>query len=115
MNKIEFQDGITKLNKNTMDTFQNNIEKGINKNNIGVIKTNIAIPENTNYTIPLYYKVGNNSLEIFYMGEKLVKDEQYIEVGSANAISNTIQFKDWGMSVPTDRIIEFRTKGDYNE
>lgn len=115
MEKITFVNGITKLNKTTMDTFQDNIEKGINKNNIGVIKTNIAIPENTNYTIPLCYLVGNNSLEIFYMGEKLVKDEQYIEVGSANAISNTIQFKDWGMSVPTDRIIEFRVKGDYNE
>ena len=28
---------------------------------------------NTNYTIPLSYKVGNNSLEVFYCGSKLEK------------------------------------------
>lgn len=28
---------------------------------------------NTNYTTPLSYKVGNNSLEVFYCGDKLQK------------------------------------------
>lgn len=32
-----------------------------------------TINANTNYTIPLNYQVGNNSLEVFYCGEKLQK------------------------------------------
>lgn len=32
-----------------------------------------TVSANTNYTIPLYYKVGNNSLEVIYCGSKLQK------------------------------------------
>lgn len=32
-----------------------------------------TISADTNYTIPLSYKVGNNSLEVFYLGSKLEK------------------------------------------
>ena len=32
-----------------------------------------TVNANTNYTIPLNYKVGNNSLEVFYLGSKLEK------------------------------------------
>ena len=32
-----------------------------------------TVNANTNYTIPLSYKVGNNSLEVFYCGSKLEK------------------------------------------
>ena len=78
------------------------------------LTTTAPIAENTNYTIPLNYKVGSNTLDIYYMGEKLVKDEHYIEVGESGAVSNIIQFKDWGQSVPKDRIIEFVVKGEYS-
>lgn len=78
------------------------------------LTTTAPIAENTNYTIPVYYKVGSNTLDIYYMGEKLVKNEHYIEVGESGAVSNIIQFKDWGQSVPKDRIIEFVTKGEYS-
>ena len=78
------------------------------------LTTTAPIAENTNYTIPVYYKVGLNTLDIYYMGEKLVKDEHYIEVGESGAVSNIIQFKDWGQSVPKDRIIEFVVKGEYS-
>lgn len=72
-----------------------------------------TIAENTNYTIPLKYRVGDNSLEVVYMGEKLIKDEHYIEVGENGNTSNIIQFKDWGQAVPSDRTIEFIVKGVY--
>lgn len=32
-----------------------------------------VVNANTNYTIPLSYKVGNNSLEVFYCNTKLEK------------------------------------------
>lgn len=76
-----------------------------------VVVTSTEIAENTNYTIPLSYTVGDNSLEIFYMGEKLVKDEHYIEVGNEGEVSSIIQFYDWGQSVPVDRLIEFVVRG----
>ncbi len=87
------------------------IEEVIDINNAFIITTE-EIAENTDYTIPLNYIVGNNSLEIYYMGEKLVKDEHYIEVGDEGAISNKIQFYDWGQSVPVDRLIEFIVRGE---
>ena len=37
------------------------------------VTLNSTIQANTNYTIPLNYKVGNNSLEVFYLGSKLEK------------------------------------------
>lgn len=98
---------------------QNNVNKKIKMKNLRTethttLTTTTPIAENTNYTIPVYYKVGSNTLDIYYMGEKLVKDEHYIEVGESGAVSNIIQFKDWGQSVPKDRIIEFVVKGEYS-
>lgn len=98
---------------------QNNVNKKIKMKNLRTethttLTTTAPIAENTNYTIPVNYKVGSNTLDIYYMGEKLVKDEHYIEVGESGAVSNIIQFKDWGQSVPKDRIIEFVTKGEYS-
>ena len=77
-----------------------------------LLTTTVEIAENTDFEIGLNYIVGNNSLEIYYMGEKLVKDEHYIEVGDEGTVSNIIQFYDWGQSVPVDRLIEFIVRGD---
>lgn len=98
---------------------QNNVNKKIKMKKLRTethttLTTTTPIAENTNYTIPLNYKVGSNTLDIYYMGEKLVKNEHYIEVGESGAVSNIIQFKDWGQSVPKDRIIEFVVKGEYS-
>lgn len=82
--------------------------------NIATITTTEEIAENTNYIIPLSYQVGNNSLEISYMGEKLIAGLHYIEVGNTGSISNTIQFYNWGQSVPTGRTIEFIVRGVYS-
>lgn len=78
------------------------------------ITTSTTIAQNTDYTIPLNYCVGNNSLEIYYMGEKLIKGTHYIEVGTAGAVSNKIQFYNWGQAVPANRTIEFIVKGVYS-
>lgn len=40
---------------------------------IANVTVSSVINANTNYTIPLNYKVGNNSLEVFYIGSKLEK------------------------------------------
>lgn len=77
------------------------------------VTTTETIAENTDYEIPCNYKVGNNSLEIFYMGEKLIKGTHYIEVGETGAISNKIQFYNWGQAVPIDITIEFDVRGVY--
>lgn len=59
-----------------------------------VITLNSAIDANENYTMSLKYKVGNNSLEVYYCDTKLKKDTDYKEIGEAGAISNIIQFTD---------------------
>lgn len=100
---------------------QNNENKKINKKNLlkniisykYIVKTTEEIQENTDYEIPCYYKVGEDVLDVYYMGEKLVKDEHYKEVGSTGAKSNKIQFYNWGQDVPIGRDIEFIVKGTY--
>lgn len=91
-------------NLNNMQTLQ-----------IAKVITSATIAENTNYTIPLNYRVGDNSLEVYYQGTKLIKGEHYIEVGAVGETSNIIQFYDWGQAVPVDRLLEFRVKGDYEQ
>lgn len=51
-----------------------------------------TVNANTNYTLPVYYEVGNNSLEVIYCGSKLVKGTDYNEIGNAGEVSNIIQF-----------------------
>ena len=80
---------------------------------IYTVTTTETIAENTDYEIPCYYKVGNNSLDVFYQGENLIKDVHYKEVGTAGTISNKIQFYNWGQAVPTGRVIKFVVRGVY--
>lgn len=56
------------------------------------------IEQNTNYEVPIY-EVGTNSLSIYFEGNKLIKDINYIEVDSTH-----ISFKDW--NVPVDSNLE---------
>lgn len=48
MDKINFQNGVTPVNANTFNTFQNNIEAGINEVT-NTTKTNITIGNITNF------------------------------------------------------------------
>lgn len=103
-----WENGVTPINATNL----NKIEQKLIVNTY-IVTTTETIAENTDYEIPCNYKVGNNSLEIFYMGEKLIKGTHYIEVGEAGAISNKIQFYDWGQAVPVDITIEFDVRGVY--
>lgn len=104
------------ISVNTGDVAQLKKDVIINRN---VIVTTAEIPQNTDYTIPIPYKVGNNSLEVYYMEDKLVKttddlEGHYKEVGEVGSISNKIQFDRWGQAVPINRTIEFIVRGNYN-
>ena len=98
----------TTLNTNYYDkTNTNSLIKGSRY----IVTTTSAIAENTDYTIPCSYIVGSNMLDIYYMGEKLIKGTHYIEVGTSGASSTTIQFYNWGQSVPSGRTLEFVVRG----
>ena len=123
--KITYADKVTKkvlteenIKKVTADDM-NEIKRVVNENADeiieakSIINTTTEIAENTNYTIPLNYKVGSDVLDIYYMGEKLIKGTHYIEVGTTGSVSNTIQFYNWGQAVPSGRTIEFIVRGVY--
>ena len=123
--KITYADKVTKtvsteenIKKVTADDM-NEIKRVVNENADeiieakSIINTTTEIAENTNYTIPLNYKVGSDVLDIYYMGEKLIKGTHYIEVGTTGSVSNTIQFYEWGQAVPSGRTIEFIVRGVY--
>ena len=84
-----------------------------------------TVNADTNYTLPtgMYYKVGNNSLEVFYCTGKLQKGVDYNEIGNAGEISNIIQFTgaigDLDMSdvegfEDFEEILEFIVRGEYS-
>lgn len=85
------------------------------------IITEQEIPDNSELDIPLKYQVGNGSLQVYFMGEKLIKakpedniDGHYIEVGEVGAISQKIQFYQIGTTIPTGMKIEFVVSSGYN-
>ena len=78
---------------------QNGQNKKVQVNKLLPLKTEVVtlnskIDANTNYTMALKYKVGNNSLEVYYCDTKLKKGVDYLEIGENESISNTIQFLD---------------------
>lgn len=85
--------GNTPLKAQNLNKMQDNIEEAINIQRATVTLSS-TVNANTNYTIPLYYQVGNNSLEVYYLGSKLEKGVDYNEIGTAGEVSNTIQFLD---------------------
>ena len=77
-----------------------------------------AIEDNSTITIPVTYQVGNNSLEVYVLGERLVKvdgdkDGHYTEVGTAGQTSNKIQLHNIGQSIPVGTGITYVVTGDY--
>lgn len=66
--------GSTPLSALNLNKMQDNIEEAINIQRASVTLES-TVNENTNYTLPtgMYYKVGNDSLEIYYCSTKLVK------------------------------------------
>ena len=87
---------------------QDKIEEAINetqKLTRVLVTTAEEIEANTNYTLTKAYLVGKNNLFVLYEGTLLIKDENYIEVGTEGQGSTLIQFKDW--DVPIGSKLEF--------
>lgn len=72
-------------------------------------------------TLPFYYKVGANVLQVYYMGQFLLlssddagTDGHYREIGTAGSLSNKIKLTtDW--SAETGKYFKFVVKGVYQE
>lgn len=78
-------------------------------NNIPTITSQITslvteeeIQQNTNYEVPKYV-LGDNSIEIYFEGCKLIKDINYIEADVTH-----IQFKDWNVPINSNLEIVIR-------
>ncbi len=87
----------------------------------GIVTTTTELADNSQITLPLSYQVGNGSLLVFCLGEKLIKadpsnskDGHYIEVGANGAMSNVIQLYNIGQSVPIGTTFEFMVPSGYN-
>ena len=72
MEKINFQNNITKANAQTMNQFQNNIENAINEKNTNIITASFS----ENYTL-----VNNSSYEVLFLNKAKIN-------GSAFSLQN---------------------------
>lgn len=129
MEIIEFKDypnTETPLSAYNLNRMQNNIKDEVNTqiNNITEHKYTKKITANidagTAFAIPCNYKVGQDTLDVYLNGEKLIKssdavgtDGHYQEIGETNSISNQMKTTtDW--SLETGDILEFVVRGDYS-
>ena len=72
-------------------------------------------------TLPCYYKVGEEVLDVYLNGERLIKstddtgtDGHYVEVGTADSISNKIKTTtDWNLA--EGDVLDLVVRGDYSD
>lgn len=115
MEKINFQNGVTPVNANTFNTFQNNINE-----TSYLYKITSSIPAGAEVTIPCYYKVGKGTLDVYLNGERLSLSSDdagtnghYQEVGTADSISNKIKTTtDWNLEV--NDVLNLIVRGEYS-
>lgn len=116
--------GPVPLKAQNLNKMQDNIEEAINIQR-ATVTLDSTVNANTDYTLPsgMYYKVGNNSLEVIYCSTKLVKGQDYNEIGNVGEVSNIIQFTeaigDLDMSdvegfEDFEETLEFIVRGEYN-
>ena len=111
--------GKTPLSALNLNKMQSNIE-----NTVEGYTYNLILTANVNaggeITLPFYYKVGANVLQVYYMGQLLLlssndagTDGHYREVGEADSISNKIKLTtDW--SADKGEYFKFVVKGVYS-
>ena len=111
--------GKTPLSALNLNKMQSNIE-----NTVEGYTYNLILTANVNaggeITLPFYYKVGANVLQVYYMGLLLLLSSDdagtnghYREVGTADSLSNKIKLTmDW--SAETGEYFKFVVKGVYS-
>lgn len=85
----------------------------------GKVVINTAVSKGGAITLPFYYKVGANVLDVYLNGERLILssddsgiDGHYCEVGEIDSTSNQIKTTtDW--SLETGDVLEFVVRGEY--
>jgi len=82
MDKINFQNGTTKLNKAMFDTFQNNIAKELTVNSsdisIGTIyKIGRLVVLSVSYTASISNLANNTAKTLIIVGQAVIKDTSY--------------------------------------
>lgn len=104
---------------------QNNENKQVEAKTFFNNRYKLKIGENADsgseITIPCYYKVGTDVLDVYLNGERLLKstddagtDGHYREVGDIGSISNKIKTTtDW--SLATGDVLELVVRGEYND
>lgn len=114
----------TEVNENdTLMIVQNNESKQVKAKNILNHTYTLILSEDVaaggEITLPFYYKVGGNVLQVYYMGQLLLlssddagTDGHYRELGEVDSISNKIKLtSDW--SAETGEYFKFVVKGVY--
>lgn len=118
--------GNTPLSAYNLNKMQSDLQGETNEkvNNLKPNKYILSITENTEtgaeITIPCYYKVGQDVLDVYIEDERLIKssdeagtDGHYQEVGELDSISNKIKITtDW--AVEAGMIFEFVVRGEYS-
>ena len=102
---------------------QSNENKQVKAEQLTQHTYNLILNENVaaggEITLPFYYKVGANVLQVYYMGQLLLlssddagTDGHYREVGTSGSLSNKIKLTtDW--SAETGEYFKFVIKGVY--
>lgn len=102
---------------------QSNENKQVKAEQLTQHTYNLILNENVNaggeITLPFYYKVGANVLQVYYMGQLLLlssddagTDGHYCEVGTSGSLSNKIKLTtDW--SAEQGEYFKFVVKGVY--
>ena len=111
---------------------QNNVNKQINFENVKkatiedilTYKYSLEIDsdktEGQEITLPCYYKVGEEVLDVYLNGERLIRstdesgtDGHYCEIGDTGSISNKIKTTtDWNLE--TGDVLDLVVRGEYN-
>lgn len=94
------------------------IKQHIHKYNTTISTTSAA---GTEITLPCYYKVGSNVIDVYFNGERLLLssdetgiDGHYQEVGTSGEISNKIKSTtDWNFEVGD--VLDIEVRGEYTE
>lgn len=110
--------GKTPLSALNLNKMQSNIENTVEVYTYNLILTANVAPGGE-ITLPFYYKVGANVLQVYYMGLLLLLSSDdagtnghYREVGTADSLSNKIKLTtDW--SAEQGEYFKFVVKGVY--